>query len=266
MERLTFVSNANFSVKMADSTPSTDHTSICLNAIKSDELKQICDHLKQEFSLTSSPAGIGCTFLETTPLSLGDHVTHCEGRVSDFLEKQDDGTIPVAAFHRTLRTEVQRRSNREGRISDLDDLIKLRGLTRKQLQDMINSVKPKTAQNDLIDLIRAQIIKESFPLRKQQELIANARSFLGKRVDPTNLILLDAMERVRDELQRAPTSIFDSADILTQTISYLETSSHREFDAIRRHYPDNFLHGIFVVMSYEHEISETSPQSEEKDQ
>lgn len=264
-ERLTFVSNARYELKLADGTISNDHDSIGIDKLEAADLAEICTKIKEEHSLTAEPEGLDSTFLETTSLSLKDHETHCEGVVSTFLSKQGDGTIPPGPFHRALRAEVLRRSNKEGLAATFDDLVGQRGITRKQLQGMIDSVVSQRKQDDLIGLLQPQIVAEGFPLGQRLTLIDEARNFLAKRLDLSNMFLAEAAEKVTAELSAGPAELLSSPRPLADAITYLAGRNQKAWQAVRDRYSEDFLHAMFAVLRYEHkQLPPTGSQSAEK--
>lgn len=160
VRRMAIVSNAHFDVKMAVAPAGTDRDSICLSDLETTELQGISDKLTTEHGHSSALAGLSITHLETTSLSLTDHETHAEGHVCTFLSKQGDGSIPPHPFYKAVRAEIQRRNNKECAPTTFTDLLKHKGLTRAQLQAMIDSVMSQRGQEDLLALIRQQLTDE----------------------------------------------------------------------------------------------------------
>ena len=264
VESLTFVSNAHLDVQMADNSKGVDKDLLCFSDIDTVELANVCTKLETEFALTTPPVGMDSTFFEATPLSVRDHETHCEGAVSAFLSRQGDGTIPPGPFHRTLRGEVQRRSTKEGDVAAFAEMVKQRGLTRAQLQNMIDSVMSQRRQDDLVALIRTQIVQEAFAFRHQSVLIGDVRKFLAQRLDRTSLILSDAADQVAQELTSAPTSVFSSARPIADTISYLSARPNAAWQRVKDYYSEGFLEAMFVVMAYEQQLPPANPQPEDE--
>jgi Cap4 dsDNA endonuclease len=264
VERLSFVSNVRYDVTMADDTSGKERESIRVSDLRADDIKTISDGLTAEHKLTAPPVGLDSTYLETTPLSLTDHEKHSIGVVATFLQKQGDGTIPPAPFHKTLKADIQRRTNREGKLTTFSDLVKYRGLTRKQVQEMIDSVMSHRKQDDLVALVTDQITKESFDSRRRLALVANVRKYLAHRLDPTNRILGDARRKIEDELRDIPSTAFTSPTVIADTISRLSKFNYKEWQAVRTNYSDEFLNAMIVVQIYEQELPPVGPQPEEE--
>lgn len=264
VERLSFVSNARYDVTMADATSGKDRESILVSELHADDIKTISDGLTAEHKLTTPPVGLDSTYLETTPLSLTDHEKHSIGVVATFLEKQGDGTIPPAPFHKTLKADIQRRTNREGKLTTFSDLVKHRGLTRKQVQEMIDSVMSQRKQDDLVSLVTVQLTKESFDARRRLALVANVRKYLAHRLDPTNCIVGDARRRIEAELRGTPPTDFTSPTVIADTISRLSRLNHREWQSVRTNYSDEFLNAMIAVQIYEQELPPAGPQPKEE--
>lgn len=264
VDRLTFVSNARFSVTLADASDSKVKDSISVTELSDDEVATIKNALTTEHRLTTEPEGLEAIFLETTTLSLNDHDNHCLGVVTAFLEKQGDGTIQPLPFHRTLKSDIQRRTNREIRDTTFSDLVKNRGLNRQQVQSMIDSVMSTKKQNDLVNLISCQLIKESFPPNQCRLLIENVRKYLVGRLDPTNRIIAEAQKKVEFELSSVSHTLLGSPAVVSDMISYFSKVVNKEWQAVCLHYSVVFLNAMIVVQIYEQEFPAFNSQSEEK--
>jgi len=264
VERLSFVSNVRYNVTMADDTSGKDRESIVLSDLHADDIRKITDGLTAEHKLTSPPVGLDSTYLETTPLSLTDHEMHSIGVVTAFLEKQGDGTILPAPFHKTLKADIQRRTNREGKLTTFSDLVKHRGLTRARVQEMIDSVMSQRKQDDLVTLVTDQLTKESFDARRRLALVANVRKYLVHRLDPTNRIVGEARVRIEAEMRGIAPAVFTSPTVVADTISRLSGLNHKEWQAVRTNYPDEFLNAMIAVQIYEQELPPVGPQPEEE--
>jgi hypothetical protein len=264
VDRLAFVSNARFDVTMADASNSKERESICVADLALAEITTISDALTAEYKLTTPPTGLDSTYLETTSLSLVDHENHSVGVVAAFLEKQGDGTIPPAPFHKTLKADIQRRTNKEGIVSGFADMVKHRGLTRQQVQGMIDSVMSKGRQDDLVAILTGQLNAEPFDARRRLTIIGDARKYLAQRLDATNLILDDARKAIEAELSDIPANAFTSPTVIADTITRLSALPRKEWTAVRNNYSDAFLNAMFAVHIYEQELPPTGPQPEEE--
>jgi Cap4 dsDNA endonuclease len=267
VDRLTFVSNARFRVEMADASDSKEKESIRVSDLSANEITIIQNALTAEHSLTTLttlPTGLDSMYLETTPLSVTDHENHCIGVVATFLEKQGDGTIPPAPFHKTLKADIQRRTNREVRDNTFADMVKNRGLTRQQVQGMIDSAMSARKQDDLVVLVSNQLTKESFIPSRSRAMVENVRKYLAQRLDPTNRLLADAQKKIEAELRGISPAMFTSPTVITDTISHLSALNHKEWQLVRSNYSDGFLNAMFAVQIYEQELPppDTQPQEE----
>lgn len=264
VERLSFVSNVRYEVTMGDNTSGKDRDSIIISDLHTNDFKTISDGLTTEHKLTTTPVGLDSTYLVTTPLSLTDHVKHSVGVLAAFLEKQGDGTIPPTPFHKALKADIQRRTNREGKLTTFTDLVKYRGLTRAQVQEMIDSVMSQRTQDDLVTLVADQLTKESFDARRRLSLVENVRRYLAHRLDPTNRIVGDARGMIEAVLRGIPSADFSSPTVIADTISRLSELHYNEWQAVRTTYSDDFLNAMIAVQIYEQELPPVGAQSEEE--
>lgn len=251
IKSMSFVTNASFSLRLADGTSCNEHESISINQIEATEQAKIKTKIAEEHGVTDPPAGMESVFLVTTSLSVTDHERHTEGIVSAFLQTQGDGTIQPAPFHRTLRSEVRRRNDKETSATTFADLARAKGLSRADFQRMLDSIPSDLRIAELHALVRNQLIKEGADLRLQAAMNAEVRNYLAKRLDETNAVLVDARERAAREVKLLPDAVFASPTPLTNVIAQLNVIVAQEFDAIRLNYSDSFLKAIIAVAVYE---------------
>ena len=263
--RITFVSIAKFDVKMAGETASTNVDSICLANIHADELQELGRKMKDEHSLESAPDDFSVLYLDLTTLSVLDHERHTEGIVSDFLSQLEDTTIAPRPFHKALRAEVQRRTNKEFVATSFSDLVSGRGITRPQLTTMIGSVASDHACDDLYEFIRGQLEIENLPPRQRKAVLDGVREFFAARLDETNLILADAVKAGRRLILDLPDSVLNAKKPFTVTLEYLSRSDEPDILVIRNNYSPSFVDALFLVLSNEQESSATNSQSEDEE-
>jgi hypothetical protein len=262
---MSFVSNAPFSIKLADGTSCNDHESIRVNDIHSTDLSTVNAKLATEHNVPDPPVGLAVTHLVRTSLSVTDHERHTEGIVSSFLQTRGDGTIPPAPFHRTLRSEIRRRNDKETAASSFAELAKTKGISRADLQRMLDSIPSDRRMTELIAVISQQLIKEETNVRAQSMLIAEVRSYLAKRLDVTNFLLSDARTRVAIEIAKLPDEVFSSSSPIADVVARVSSIQSPEFVSVSQKYSPTFLSAIIAVAIYEqHEFSPLDTQSTEE--
>ncbi|MCC7422237.1 MAG: DUF4297 domain-containing protein [Planctomycetaceae bacterium] len=252
IKSLSFVTNAPYSVQLEDKTSCNDKETICISEIEATERAIVHSTIAAEHGVSSPPAGLATTYLVKTPLSVLQHEQHTEGRISEFLQKQGDGTIPPAPFHKTLRSELRRRNDKELKPATFAELTKYKGISRSDMDRMIGSVPSERKMTDLLATIRQQLVHESFNVRNQGQLNAEVRNYLAKRLDETNTTLGDARRRAANEVRDLPSATFNSATPVADVITAVSQIECNEFSAIRQGFSDVFLHAIIAVAIYEH--------------
>ncbi|QDT18950.1 hypothetical protein HG66A1_07130 [Gimesia chilikensis] len=263
-KKMVFVSDAAFKIELKSEITSTDLELISLKELDDSSLLKIKDILMDEHQLKSEPEGLELFQLERTPLSVPDHQRHTEGIISEFLEKETDGSILPRPFHQALRSEVQIRNNRESIAASPQDMIRHRGISRADLKGMINSAQSIIKQNDLYDTIRSQLEAEKMNFFERNSLMQSVREFFRERLDQTNLLIVDASQKAVQLIQQMDNQIFDGDTPLDSAILYLATLDEKEFDFIRTNYSQDFLNAMFLVLIYEQKPSKTDSEHEEK--
>lgn len=260
---LTFIGCARFKMSLATEPPSINRERFSFADLHDDEKAEIEGKLKAELNQTSALAGLSLTHFENTPLSAADHETHAQGAVCKFLDQQPDRSIPAVPFYQSIRSEVQRRSTKESHASTFLELRTSRGLTRNDVQVMIDSVTSHTQREDLLESIRTQLSTEQFDPRRSHEITRGVRSYLAQRHDQTNFVLTNAAKRVAKELAKY-TPPEDQSCPLTSVIATLKAVVAKEFTLLTERYTEPFLHAIFLVTFYEQTLPKADSQSAEE--
>lgn len=187
-----FVASAPYSIEMAGEPVCTERESFSTGDLAATVKADISAKLANEHGVSDPPDGFSDTHFIKTSLSVQDHERHTEGIISDFLKDQGDGTIPPAPFHKAIRSELRRKNDKECSPSTFSELAQLKGLSRTEMQRMLDTVPSERRMTELASTIREQLIKESFPLRRQGAVNAEVRNYLAKRLDVTNAALISA--------------------------------------------------------------------------
>lgn len=262
---MSFVASAPYSMTLTTPPPCSDREFFGIADIEDADRQTIHSRIASEHSVSDPPAGHAITYLRKTSLSVKDHEVHTEGVMSTFLTSQGDGTIPPAPFHKTMRSELRRRNDKEISPTTFAELATQKGLCRADVQRMIDAVTSKTRQDDLAALLREQMTAEGYDVRLRMPLLAEIRKYLAERLDPTNLILAQAGVQAGIELLGAPAAIFTSATPLADTISYLASRPNKAWQPVKDRYSGTFLQALFSVQMYEHQqLPPPGPQPEEE--
>jgi len=246
-----FVASAPYSIKMAAAPACTERESFSTGDLAATEKSDISAKLSKEHGVPDPPDGFSDTYFIKTSLSVLDHERHTEGIISDFLKDQGDGTIPPAPFHKAIRSELRRKNDKECSPTSFGELAQLKGLSRAEMQRMLDTVPSERRMTELTSTIREQLIKESFPLRRQGPVNAEVRNYLAKRLDVTNAALIAAKCRVDEELAKLPDKFFASGTPVADVLAYVVAVQAKEFTVVRQGYSDTFLQAIITVAIYE---------------
>lgn len=266
VKSMSLVASAPYSIDMAAAPACTERESFCTTDIDATVKADISAKLAKEHSVCDPPNGFAETYFIKTSLSVLDHERHTEGIISDFLKDQGDGTIPPAPFHKAVRSELRRKNDKECSPSTFNELAQLKGLSRAEMQRMLDAVPSERRISDLTSTIREQLIKESFPLLRQGPINAEIRNYLAKRLDVTNDVLIAAKRRVHEQLTQLSSTFFESATPIADVILHMRSLQAKEFTVIRQGYSDTFLQAMIAVAIYEqYEFPSARSQSAEED-
>ncbi|MGB4400146.1 MAG: DUF4297 domain-containing protein [Daejeonella sp.] len=135
---LNFVSNARFSVGLADKSTSKAKNEICIVELSDTDKATLTAKIKSEHKLTSDPIYEDITFLKVLDLSLDGSKTHTQGKIADFLEfLKPGGKFNIPSVYRMLFDEVRRRTNYNTEIIAYHDLLANKAIGKSQFEKII---------------------------------------------------------------------------------------------------------------------------------
>lgn len=137
VEKLSLVSNARYSVKLADGRGGETLSNICFVQLSEEEKARARLSLKAELGVDVPLPWEGLAFLVVDDLSVTDHATHTRGRISAFLEGRGQSDSAVGAVYRVLFEEVRRRAHYEGTWSSPSELATCKGISRADFDAML---------------------------------------------------------------------------------------------------------------------------------
>lgn len=263
---MSFVTNANFSFTLSSPPPCTERESFCMTDVADDERNDMAFKVSTEHKVADPPDGFKHIFFIRTDLSVNDHDTHMVGILADFLKTHADETVPPGPFHRTLKSEIRRRNDKELANQTFGELVKKRGLSRKAFQAMLDGVKNQTKMDDLRSMFNSQATKDGMLPRRLSALTAEIRNFLAERLDETNLVLVEAWNRVKRDLDPVVDAHFAGGGTIEALIQQIIANGAKEFFAVRQRYSETFLHALIAVAIYDNEptVPTVSTQPEEE--
>lgn len=263
---MSFVTNAQFSFKMASDPPCADRNRFCFLDIGDDEKNEILSKVASEQGLTSAKDGLTCTYFVKTSLSVQDHERHSYGIVADFLAKNLDETIPPRSFSRTLYSEIRRRNDCEAAASTFAELAKTKGMSRTDFQAMLNSVHTERRMDDLASQVREQLVREGGDIRRQGKINEEVRKYLAKRLNELNVMIGTARKLIEAKIAAMPDSTFASATPIAGAAMAILTNPENELTTVSSLYSDFFLHAMIAVAIYEQlEFPPTTAQPSEEE-
>jgi len=195
---LTLVSNACFNVDLADGSKGEARDRIPFDDVHADARTKVLTAVKQEHALTDDPAFPSRTEFVVTPAHVAGHDDHAIGVLARFLEEVLGTTDPVSAVaaHRALFDEVRRRTNVEGTMHTLDDLVAKKGFTRKQFQDLLDRLRQTRDVRNEWPAIASELATGGMPLVRRKRIETQWNRYYIQRADHANDDLHSLRERV----------------------------------------------------------------------
>jgi hypothetical protein len=166
-ERLAVVSNATYSIRLADGKkPPLAKKSIAYIDIHSADRKKLEDALQTELALPAAPDLKDLLFLEVSDLHIEKHSEHARGKLVDFLDKVvPERATPVATIYRLLIDEIRVKNDTTVMPSDFAELARLKGISRADFVKILDRTGVTSDPKQIWNKIEANLQSVDTPLR-----------------------------------------------------------------------------------------------------
>lgn len=262
--KLVLASNSPCKLKKGDGSTCDDQSSTCLDEIGEADLEHIREKLKEEHQLGDFPGGESLTFLEVSDLSVLGHDTGSLGRVTEFLDRCFQTTpIRPVPFHRTLKSEIERRCSREEAAKSLRDLVKRHGISRDDFASMINAAAATGPSERLADRIENRLNTEGASLPETVALVSAVNRYIVGRLNPTDTLLREAGACAQTALAAA------RGQSLTALLDEVRPAEGDALWRVEQLHGIHFRKAIVAVMLHEdqssdHKLSPTHSEDEDE--
>lgn len=245
---LNFVSNAKYDVALSsDKVKSTDMPTICCNELADSLISQISSKLIEEHDLKSDPEFKDITFLHVSGLSLDDHTTHIKGKLGDFMEKLVPGKKYIAsAVYKSLFGEINRRTNYNKHITGFDDMVKHKGIGKKQFQGLIDEIGLTENYDDIWTKIENRLNAEHAPVGFVKSMKNHFDRYEIDRMNKTNTTL----GNVCTEIKRIVNTLNDNQSMLLDVVSIIMKDFIKSKVSYNP-YTEDYIKAVILATYYE---------------
>jgi hypothetical protein len=212
---LNFIATTQFSLQTNTKPEGVLLEHFLLSDLCNAALTKVGEALKKEHNLSAVPICHLATVFKTDSLSVKDHATHAEGRLSRHL-KETFGDKPYHVSHafNALIDELRRRNNYEGQLQSVAELSKEKALGRKEFSSLINKCAGAGERQKWLPIEQA-LIQEQLDIFtiKQYEHAWATRELV--RLDTSNAIIRQiqdiadqTVKELRDQISAYPLRTF----------------------------------------------------------
>jgi hypothetical protein len=196
---MSLVSNEGYNLPLADDASSVDRDKLCLTELKTEEFDKLRTALQKELSLKDPPE-LDKVYLHVTDFNVKDHSTYGEGLLSSFLYRWDpEERFVVHTLFRTISDELTRRATNEWQPASLDDLSRMKGLSRAQFEAMLHATTRPSFDPDLVcNELTTQLRNEEEKYRSVVTFKRTWDRYEVERMDPSNQLIQTVRARSRE--------------------------------------------------------------------
>ena len=258
-----FVTNLPFSIKLPAPPTADSRTEFTFIDLSDSDKEKIKNALQAELALASGLILNATMAFHVTDLSLKDHRTHTRGKLSDYLEKRDPSrTYPVQAIYRTIVDEIGRRTADETPCTAVIDLLRLKSISRKDLEYFITTCIIQSDRPDprvVAESLESNLASEGVPFTKRRAIRRSLERYSIQRMDSSQTELTScaatAQAFVAEELLKHQSTLWDFIQRGRTHVSATHAGLHLD---------DNYVMAIIaweVLANDAGQISSTSSKS-----
>lgn len=195
---LNFVSNARFSVGLADKSDSKAKNEICILELSDKDKATLTAKIKSEHKLTTEPTYEEITFLKVLDLSLDGSKTHTQGKIADFLESlKPGGKFNVPSVYRMLFDEVRRRTNYNTDVIAYQDLLANKAIGKSQFEKIIYATGINKDYDEIWKRIEPILTSDGMKFQEIKKLKQAWSKLELEKMNPNNNFLLKIIESIK---------------------------------------------------------------------
>ncbi|MEL7499733.1 MAG: DUF4297 domain-containing protein [Planctomycetota bacterium] len=216
---LVFVSNVYSNFKLEAGGDAKSKVQVKFSEICSEDRTKFTDAMKTELPSEPTDDGLMLFEFECSELSLLGHADHTLGVVTNFLENHPEADTSVAAaFYRTLKGEISRRSKSEKIPGTFEELCKTRAVDRAGFESMLSAALGPQDKSAVVRNLRDRLNAENTHFGFVTTICNAASTLLLRRFDQTNRFYTeveDVVGRIVDDfgLEQAA-SVFSTIETL----------------------------------------------------
>lgn len=195
---LNFVSNASCSLELKDKKQKcVDKRLIKFSELSSTSITEITNKIKIEHSLADEPDLVDIMFFHVSDLILNDRETYVKGKLSDFMEELNpQGKFKISLIYTTIFDEIKRKNNYELEITDFDELLKHKSISKSYFQSILKNFDVDNTCEEMWQITQGQLLNE-LPLPIVLKLKTAWRKHEIERMDGTNAVIKALREDIR---------------------------------------------------------------------
>ena len=202
VQKLCFVSNVIFNVKLENGGNSSDKNSICLFDLSETEKKQFLQKLDHEYKGDSQEL-LKLIYLEKSALPYDNSDTYVKGALSEFLESLDSTrNFNIGLIYKTLFDEIRRKTGYSYILNQFED-IQNKSISRIQFDEILSSLIQKDEYNLVITQAEKQLQAESVDFAELRKYRLASKNIEVKLMNKNDTII-ELIEKEASEFCQNP--------------------------------------------------------------
>jgi Cap4 dsDNA endonuclease len=244
---LNFISNYTYNLKLSSGEKSLTKTKISLSELDTSSISDIVKKVIDEHNLKDNPDFIEITFFEVSELLVNKRETYLRGKLAEFIERQNpDSKYKISLIYDALYSEVKVKNNYEGKITNFDELVKHKGISRKQFHEQVQIFSEEDGDQELWTFISNRLTQEGISFSESLKLNRAWNEYRVEKMNYANLTLRKVVSEVSNIIESFITKEVNSLnnDLLVPAYEkyLLKNNSHPLF---KEHYIK-----VIILMEY----------------
>jgi hypothetical protein len=224
---IAFVSNAPVDLPLNSGEDATQLTEFDASELEPTLRSSLISSIANE--LTCAEADIEFEKLKfiQSPLALNDLENHAIGLVSTYLgSKFPDHSARADVFCKALYGEIKIRATATQDASSFDELCRIRGIAKSQLNSMLATTMARKPDNEIFESAIAALVHENVSFNNRNQIKNASRRYLIDKAGKGSAVLAVLDQVIVDTWQRVPDSVVTSWEAANWIADQINLSSH----------------------------------------
>jgi len=224
---IAFVSNASIDLPLNSGEDATMLAEFDASELEPSLKTSLTQSIANELTCSETDIEFGTLKFIQSPLAMNDLENHAIGRVSAYLGiKFPDHGARADVFCKALYGEIKIRATATQDASSFDELCRIRGIAKSQLNSMLVTTMSRKPDNEIMDSAISALVQENVSFNNRTQIKNASRRYLIDKAGKGGTVLAVLEQVIADNEEMVPASVVTSWEAANWIADQIISSSH----------------------------------------